>query len=64
MPSDDPKLRAKIAQRNPGLLEEGERLSYDLEFALGKIFVSEIEALRSLEPAKTILMICKDYSPE
>ena len=64
LPNDDPKLRSKVSSRNPGLLEKGEKLSFDVEFAMGKLIVSEIEAIRNLEQLKLKLLKCSDYSPE
>ena len=62
LPKDDPKLRQRVTLRPSYNLEEGERLPYDVDYGLARIFEQELNNFLKIENLKKQLSLCYDFS--
>ena len=62
LPKEDRKLKNLCTYRDPYFLEPGERLPYEVEWGLTRIFEQELKNNRNIENSLEILQTSYDYS--
>lgn len=62
LPKDDPQLRKRVTMRPTYDVEEDERLPYDIEYGIARIFEEELKNHKRAENLKLELSYCYDFS--
>ncbi|KRX08920.1 hypothetical protein PPERSA_09024 [Pseudocohnilembus persalinus] len=62
LPTENEALRSIVTQRKTYAIEQNQLLSYDVEYALARVFDRVIQIKKKLEPFKCALKKCEDFT--